>query len=367
MNPPEGELDGVADGLPHGTAQRVGVARHVVGDRGHGPLGHFGQNVAQVTDHGLGQAKIGLIGHLFILCEQKSAVDSRAQVMTLACFHIILDTWPPRPTPLHLRGRPLGLGRTLRDRVRRFAELAATPLVPADYLDVFNPLRAGADLRGRIEEIHPETADAATIVIRPGADWAGHVPGPVRPDRHRRRRRPAVARLLADARSPRRRPHLHHRQGGAGRQGQQPPRPSRPPGHPGAPRAGRRRVRAAHRGRQVPLRHRRLRDHPGDRDAAQPVPGRRLRRGASPAQRGLRHHRRPRRAERAALDLHRQPPRARRGRDDQPRRPLRRRARHPGRRRPGGPGARPAGAHHVRVRSRPGCSTPSSGTTRSAA
>jgi ferredoxin-NADP reductase len=32
-------------------------------------------------------------------------------------------------------------------------------------------------LRGRIEEVHPETADAATLVIRPGADWAGHVPG----------------------------------------------------------------------------------------------------------------------------------------------------------------------------------------------
>jgi len=72
---------------------------------------------------------------------------------------------------------PLGFGRTLRERARRLAELAATPLVPADYLDVFNPLRAGADLRGRIEEIHPETADAATIVIRPGADWAGHIPG----------------------------------------------------------------------------------------------------------------------------------------------------------------------------------------------
>ena len=72
---------------------------------------------------------------------------------------------------------PLELARSVRDGVRRLAELAATPLVPADYLDVFNPLRAGADLRGRIEEIHPETADAATIVIRPGADWAGHVPG----------------------------------------------------------------------------------------------------------------------------------------------------------------------------------------------
>jgi ferredoxin-NADP reductase len=72
---------------------------------------------------------------------------------------------------------PRELRKALRERVLRVAELAATPLVPSDYLDVFNPLRAGAALRGRIEEIHPETADAATIVIRPGADWAGHVPG----------------------------------------------------------------------------------------------------------------------------------------------------------------------------------------------
>lgn len=56
-------------------------------------------------------------------------------------------------------------------------EAATTPLLPADYLDLFAPLRSGADLRGRIVSVHPETADAATIVIRPGADWAGHVPG----------------------------------------------------------------------------------------------------------------------------------------------------------------------------------------------
>jgi ferredoxin-NADP reductase len=59
----------------------------------------------------------------------------------------------------------------------RLAERATTPLLPADYLDLFHPLRSGADLRGRIVEVQPETADAATIVIRPGADWAGHVPG----------------------------------------------------------------------------------------------------------------------------------------------------------------------------------------------
>ena len=70
------------------------------------------------------------------------------------------------------RRRPALLGRAIK-----LAEVATTPLLPADYLDLFAPLRPGAPLRGRIEEIVPETADAATIVIRPGADWAGHVPG----------------------------------------------------------------------------------------------------------------------------------------------------------------------------------------------
>lgn len=66
---------------------------------------------------------------------------------------------------------------SLRAHVRQVAEAATTPLVPADFLDLFAPLRAGADLRGRIEEVHAETKDAATLVIRPGRDWAGHVPG----------------------------------------------------------------------------------------------------------------------------------------------------------------------------------------------
>jgi stearoyl-CoA 9-desaturase NADPH oxidoreductase len=74
-------------------------------------------------------------------------------------------------------GRDRSRLREWRGRAVRLAEAATTPLLPADYLDLFAPLRSGADLRGRIEEIHPETADAATIVIRPGADWAGHVPG----------------------------------------------------------------------------------------------------------------------------------------------------------------------------------------------
>ncbi len=66
---------------------------------------------------------------------------------------------------------------SLRARLERVANAAVTPLVPADYLDLFDPLRAGAELRGKVVAVTPETADAATIVIRPGRDWAGHVPG----------------------------------------------------------------------------------------------------------------------------------------------------------------------------------------------
>jgi ferredoxin-NADP reductase len=66
---------------------------------------------------------------------------------------------------------------TLRARVRRLADAAVTPLELDDVLDVFHPLRSGAPLRGRIVEVRAETEDSATIVIKPGKDWSGHVPG----------------------------------------------------------------------------------------------------------------------------------------------------------------------------------------------
>ncbi len=65
----------------------------------------------------------------------------------------------------------------LRERLRKLAGAAVTPLDLDDVLDVFHPLRSGAPLRGRIVEVRPETADSATIVVKPGKDWAGHVPG----------------------------------------------------------------------------------------------------------------------------------------------------------------------------------------------
>lgn len=64
-----------------------------------------------------------------------------------------------------------------RRAASRLAESLTTPLVPADFLDLFAPLRAGADLRARVVAVQPETADAATILLKPGADWAGHRPG----------------------------------------------------------------------------------------------------------------------------------------------------------------------------------------------
>jgi ferredoxin-NADP reductase len=66
---------------------------------------------------------------------------------------------------------------TLRNRAVRLAEMVTTPLLPVDYLDLFDPLRSGAALRGRIEAVRPETRDAASLVIRPGKDWLPHIPG----------------------------------------------------------------------------------------------------------------------------------------------------------------------------------------------
>jgi stearoyl-CoA 9-desaturase NADPH oxidoreductase len=66
---------------------------------------------------------------------------------------------------------------SLRDRLWRVAEAAATPLLPDDYLDLVAPLRNSRQLRGRIEAIHPETKDAVTLVIRPGFGWQSHTPG----------------------------------------------------------------------------------------------------------------------------------------------------------------------------------------------
>lgn len=69
-------------------------------------------------------------------------------------------------------------GRSLRARAWRAAELIAAPMLPADTFDVLSPLRPGAhSMAARVLSVRMETADAATVTLRPGADWAGHTAG----------------------------------------------------------------------------------------------------------------------------------------------------------------------------------------------
>lgn len=66
---------------------------------------------------------------------------------------------------------------SLAEGAWKVAAAVATPIMPEEYLDLVAPLRAGAELRGRIVAVTAETPDSATIVIRPGKSWKGHVPG----------------------------------------------------------------------------------------------------------------------------------------------------------------------------------------------
>jgi ferredoxin-NADP reductase len=64
------------------------------------------------------------------------------------------------------RRRALGL-------VRSFT----SPLLPDDYLELINPLWSTRELRGRIERVEREAHNAVTVLIKPGWDWPGHLPG----------------------------------------------------------------------------------------------------------------------------------------------------------------------------------------------
>ena len=71
----------------------------------------------------------------------------------------------------------LPLVARVRTGAARLAELLATPLAPADYLDLVDPLRHPTQLRARVVEVRPETRDAVTLVLEPGRGWRGHAPG----------------------------------------------------------------------------------------------------------------------------------------------------------------------------------------------
>ncbi|HSZ14133.1 MAG TPA: 2Fe-2S iron-sulfur cluster-binding protein [Solirubrobacteraceae bacterium] len=59
----------------------------------------------------------------------------------------------------------------------RLARSFTWPLLPDDYLELVNPLWSTRELRGRIERVERETHSAVTVLIKPGWDWPGHLPG----------------------------------------------------------------------------------------------------------------------------------------------------------------------------------------------
>src|ERR671929_2375592 len=61
--------------------------------------------------------------------------------------------------------------------VRRAAHWLTSPLLPDDYLGLVNPLWSTRETRALIEEIRPETPDAATLVLRVGGAWPGNRAG----------------------------------------------------------------------------------------------------------------------------------------------------------------------------------------------
>jgi ferredoxin-NADP reductase len=64
-----------------------------------------------------------------------------------------------------------------RRRVLGMIRSFTSPLLPDDYLELVNPLWSTRELRGRIERIERETAEAVTVLIKPGWEWPGHRPG----------------------------------------------------------------------------------------------------------------------------------------------------------------------------------------------
>ena len=65
----------------------------------------------------------------------------------------------------------------VRRRALALARSFTSPLAPDDYLELINPLWSTRELRGRVERIERQTAQAVTVLIKPGWEWPGHQPG----------------------------------------------------------------------------------------------------------------------------------------------------------------------------------------------
>ena len=99
---------------------------------------------------------------------QATLVPSSPEVCTVALPPVL-------PRVPALRGAPPG--RLVARGLLRVASRLTTPLLPDDYLGMVAPLWSTRELRARVEQVLPEADGATTLVLRPGPDWRGHVPG----------------------------------------------------------------------------------------------------------------------------------------------------------------------------------------------
>jgi ferredoxin-NADP reductase len=66
---------------------------------------------------------------------------------------------------------------TLPRRLLSAAGALTTPLLPEDFLTLFDPLWSTSTLRGRVVARRRETGRAVSVTIEPGRGWAGHRAG----------------------------------------------------------------------------------------------------------------------------------------------------------------------------------------------
>jgi ferredoxin-NADP reductase len=97
--------------------------------------------------------------------------DGQTQEVTITEPRVTADA------PVAARASGPGGRRAVGPAARRLLAAVTTPLLPQDYVDLVAPLANPATLRARVEAVLPETPDAATLVLRTGRGWRGHVPG----------------------------------------------------------------------------------------------------------------------------------------------------------------------------------------------
>ncbi|MER5303227.1 ferredoxin reductase [Streptomyces lasiicapitis] len=83
-----------------------------------------------------------------------------------------MPVFAPRPQspPWGLPGR---FGTRLLSALSTLTTPLTTPLTPDDFLGLVDPLLSARHPAGVVTAVRPETADAATLVIRPGRGWYG--------------------------------------------------------------------------------------------------------------------------------------------------------------------------------------------------